>query len=220
MSLKTTLKTRLLSGLSRQFPTLEKLRKNDDGVAAIEFAFIAPVMIALYFGMSEIAMGIMADRDVSHATSVTADLATQLPTYNTVQVADIMTATVAVLNIPDKKLGEITIELNSFQKLNDGTIQEVGYARLGPAISAGGPANYDASGLSTEMLNAQSGAVVARINYKYTPTTFEFMDNMTMSETLVMKPRKSINVPFDEGGSTRFTCNVGADRIVTCTVSA
>lgn len=215
-----SLRSKLSGNISRQLPTLKKLRNDNKGVAAIEFAFIAPVMIGLYFGMSEIAMGIMADRDVSHATAVSADLSTQLPTYNAEQIADIMTATVAVLNVPDSKIGEVSIEINSFMKLTDGTIQEVGYARLGPQISAGGPANYDASGLSDEMFNANSGVVVARLNYKYTPTTFKFMDNMTLSETLVMKPRKSINVPFDDGGANRFTCNVGADRVVNCTVSA
>lgn len=215
-----TFKRKLLSSIARRFPTLEKFGKNEDGIAAIEFAFIAPIMLVLYFGMSEISMGIMADRNVSHATAVTADLATQLPTYSAMDVSDIMTATIAIMGIPDSKLSEISVELNSFQKMTDGTINEVGYARLGPAISSGGPTNYDASVLTDQMFNEQSGVVVARINYAYTPTTLWFLENFTMAETLVMKPRKSVNVPFDEGGASRFTCSVGLDRIVSCTVSA
>lgn len=216
-----TFRRRLLKTVSRQFPTFGKLRRDNKGVAAIEFAFVAPIMIAFYFGMSEIAMGIMADRNVSHATSVTADLATQLPTLNALELSDIMTATIAVMNVPQSRLNEITIELNSYQKMTDGTVNRVGYARLGPQISTGGPANYDPdASLNAQMFNATSGVVVARINYKYNPVTLYFMKEFTMAETLVMKPRKSINVPFDEGGSNSFTCNVGNDRVVTCNVSA
>ena len=213
------LKKRLLDGIAHQFPILKNLRKNEDGIAAIEFAFIAPIMIGLYFGMSEIAMGIMADRNVAHATAVTADLSSQLPTYDASQIGDVMTATVAVLGVPQNKLGSITVELSSYEMDTSGTVTRVGYARLGPTISSGGPATYDPSVLSAQMLNSQSGAVVARINDQYTPTTFKFMDNMTLSETLVMKPRKSITIPFDEGGVNSFNCSVGTDRMVSCSVA-
>jgi len=145
------IQNKLMSSVARNFPTLRKLKKSEDGIAAIEFAFIAPIMLGLYFGMSEIAMGIMTDRNVSHATAVTADLATQLPMLNSLELSDIMTATVAVMEVPASKLNDVTIEINSYQMLNDGTINEVGYARLGPQISAGGPANYDPVGLSSQM---------------------------------------------------------------------
>ncbi len=214
-----TIRRKLLDNVSRRFPTLGKLRRDNKGVAAIEFAFVAPIMIAFYFGMTEVAMAIMADRNVSHATAVTADLATQLPILNSVELADIMTATVAVLNIPDNRLDQITIELNSYQKQTDGTVVQVGYARLGPQITTGGPAVYDTSALNAQMFNAQSGVVVARLNYTYEPVTFNFVEQFKMAETLVMKPRISVNVPFDEGGSTQFTCSVGNDRIVNCNVT-
>lgn len=210
-----TLRHKLLKTVNRQLPIFKKLQKNEDGVAAIEFALVAPIMIAFYFGMAEIALGIMTDRNVSHATSVTADLATQLPSLNALEISDVMTATIAVLGVETSKLNEVTIELNSYQMETNGTINQVGYARLGPEISQG-PANYDASKLNAQMFNAQSGVVVARLNYKYKPATLMFMSDFTMAETLVMKPRKSISVPFDEGGMTKFTCTAGSNRIVNC----
>lgn len=215
-----TFRRKLLNNVTSKFPTLGKLRRNSEGVAAIEFALVAPIMIAFYFGMSELAMGIMADRNVSHATAVTADLATQLPLLNSVELSDVMTATVAVLDIDANELNNVTIEVSSFQMMTDGTVNEIGYARLGPQISTGGPANYDPSVINSQMFNAQSGVVVARLNYSYTPVTLFFLNAFTMSETLVMKPRKSINVPFDEAGANRFTCSVGTDKVVNCTASA
>jgi len=213
-----TLRRKLLRTAFNRIPALRRLHKNEDGVAAIEFALVAPIMIAFYFGMSEIALGIMTDRNVSHATSVTADLATQLPTMNAVDLSDVMTATIAVMGVQAEKIGEVTIELNSYQMESDGTINQVGYARLGPQISAG-PATYDPAQLNAQMLNAQSGVVVARLNYKYKPVTLMFMSEFTMAETLVMKPRKSISVPFDQNGLTNFTCTAGSDRIANCVAS-
>jgi len=212
-----SLRQKLLTAVSKQFPTLKRLKDAKDGIAAIEFAFIAPIMIALYFGMSEVAMGIMADRQVSHATSVTGDLTTQLPAMNGAELADVMTATIAVMGVKSNNLHRLTIELNSFQMNIDGSVNRVGYARLGPEISAGGPAVYDPSGLNSQMFNSDSGVVVARINYQYQPTTMMFLNQFTMAETFVMKPRKSVSVPFDDAGMSDFTCIAGSDLKVTCT---
>jgi len=209
-------KTSLMKKFLDQTPILQSLAKDKSGIAAIEFAFVAPILIAFYFGMTEVAMAITADRQVAHATSVSGDLASQMPTLTAVDLSDVMTATVAVLGTRARDINDISIELNSFQMMNDGSVNRVGYALLGPQITAGGPAQYDPSGLNSLMFNAQSGVVVARINYKYEPTTMMFMDKLTLSETFVLKPRKSISVPFDEGGQNTFTCSVGTDLRVSC----
>jgi Flp pilus assembly protein TadG len=186
------------------------------GVAAIEFALIAPIMIAFYFGLSEISMGISTDRQVTHATSVAGDLATQVTSMDRADIEDVMTATVAVMGVRSSNRSDITIELNSYQKNADNSIERVGYARVGPQISAGGSASFDPSTLGANMLNASSGVVVARVNYKYKPATLAFMKNTTLAETFLLKPRKSLSVPFDEGGTTDFTCSVNADLSVSC----
>ncbi len=193
--------------------------RNEDGVAAIEFALIAPIMIAFYFGLSEISIGIGSDRDVTHAASVAGDLATQAATLNELAVEDVLTAAMTVLNPDPSEVNSTTIELNSYRKDSSGVIQLVGYARVGPAISAGGPATYDPSSLGNKMLNNTSGVVVARVNYNYTPATLAFMQKVTLHETFLLKPRKSLSVPFDEGGKTTFTCSASANLSVGCTAS-
>jgi Flp pilus assembly protein TadG len=56
---------------------LRGLRRGRDGAAAIEFAFIALPMIAVYFGATQIASGVMADNKVTHLTRALADLTAQ-----------------------------------------------------------------------------------------------------------------------------------------------
>ena len=47
------------------------------GVAAIEFSFIMPVLLLLYFGLVDLTAMISMNRKVTYAASVVADLVTQ-----------------------------------------------------------------------------------------------------------------------------------------------
>lgn len=56
---------------------IQRFRRDRRGVSAIEFAFIAPVMIFLYFGLAEFSGALIADRNVNLVASELDDLATQ-----------------------------------------------------------------------------------------------------------------------------------------------
>lgn len=65
--------TRGRLSMHRLLPILRDRR----GVAALEFAMIAPVMIVMFFGIAELGQGLIAERRVSHATAALGDLAAQ-----------------------------------------------------------------------------------------------------------------------------------------------
>lgn len=193
--------------------------KNDrKGVAAIEFALIAPVMIAFYFGLAETTLAITKDRNVAHTASVAGDLATQVSELNKEGIEDVMTAALTVINVPAAEISKVTIELQSFMMSTDGseTVNRIGYARVGPLITASEMRTLHPSQLSKNMLNETSGAVVARIAYRYEPNTLKFVDNMVLSESFVLKPRKSLSVPFAEGAKINFICTAHTDMTVSC----
>lgn len=52
-------------------------RRNRDGVAAVEFAFLLPIMITLFFGMLEASDALMNSRRVSSASNALVDLVAQ-----------------------------------------------------------------------------------------------------------------------------------------------
>lgn len=85
--------------------TLARTLANRDGLAAFEFALIALIMIALYVGLAEVSLLVTADRNVSHAASITGDLATQIESLDTDEVD------------------------------GSGVINEVGYAKLGSGLT-------------------------------------------------------------------------------------
>jgi Flp pilus assembly protein TadG len=56
---------------------LRRLSRDDRGVSAVEFAFIAPVMILLYFGLAEITQAKIAERRALRTASAVGDILAQ-----------------------------------------------------------------------------------------------------------------------------------------------
>lgn len=63
-----------------------------DGVAAVEFALIAPVMIVLYFGMCEFSQAYMAHKRMGHVASSVADIVARVSLIEKAQLTDIFGA--------------------------------------------------------------------------------------------------------------------------------
>ncbi|MEM9331470.1 MAG: TadE/TadG family type IV pilus assembly protein [Pseudomonadota bacterium] len=56
--------------------------KNKEGVAAVEFALIVPILLLLFIGTLEISLAVAVDRKVSRISSSVADLITQGDSFN------------------------------------------------------------------------------------------------------------------------------------------
>lgn len=68
---------------------VSRLTGDERGVSAVEFAMIAPVMIAFYFGMAEFCQGYMAQKRMGHVSAMVADLVAQEETVATANLDDI-----------------------------------------------------------------------------------------------------------------------------------
>jgi Flp pilus assembly protein TadG len=71
--------TGMLIGLKRLARTI---RRNNDGVGAVEFALIAPVLIILYIGSLEVSVAMSVNKKLARAASTVADLITQENSVN------------------------------------------------------------------------------------------------------------------------------------------
>ncbi len=207
-----------ITGATERFcGRIRNFRAAKDGVAAVEFVFIAPIMIALYLGLVEISLIIQADKAVSHATNVAGDLATQVPSMDVDDIEDVLEATLATMVIKEDKIPNVSVEILSFRILPDGTREEIGRATLGSAIV---PA-YDPNDIGTRLLTVNSGAVVARVVYDYESVSYRFVDDFTkLDETFILKPRASSDIPFGPNGTPGgFTCTAASSVNVNCTPS-
>ena len=79
------------------------------GAAAIEFAFIAPVLLSLYFVTMEVAQGIEANKKISRVGSMVADLVTQQPSITKSELDAIMTIGESILQPYNRTKPEIVI---------------------------------------------------------------------------------------------------------------
>lgn len=68
---------------------LTALRHDTGGVAAVEFAFLAPILILFYFSMVEFCQGYMALKRTGHVSSMVADLVSQSDSVTKSDLSDI-----------------------------------------------------------------------------------------------------------------------------------
>lgn len=74
-----------------------RLRGNREGVGAVEFALIAPVLIVLYMGSLEISVALSVNKKVARAASTVADLVTQENTVNKTMLQSMVTVAQSVI---------------------------------------------------------------------------------------------------------------------------
>lgn len=87
--------SRLLSGL---WAGTASFRLDRRGIAAVEFAFIAPLLLAMYFVTMEVAQGIETNKKVNRLSSMVADLIAQQTDVSTSDLDAIM------------KIGDMTLQ--------------------------------------------------------------------------------------------------------------
>lgn len=73
----------------RKRSLIRRLTGDERGVSAIEFAMLAPVLIAFYMGMTEFCQGFMAQKRMGHVSAMVADLVAQEETVTPATLDDI-----------------------------------------------------------------------------------------------------------------------------------
>jgi len=69
---------------------MSRFRKSIEGVAALEFALIAPIMIMMFVGTLEVSAAVSVNRKVSRISSVVGDLVTQSTELIGADISNIM----------------------------------------------------------------------------------------------------------------------------------
>jgi Flp pilus assembly protein TadG len=192
--------TRLWRGLSR-------LRADRRGIAAVEFALIAPLLLCVYFVSMELSLGLETSKKVNRIGSMVADLVTQQP--GTIAKADleaVMQLGQAVLQPYNRS--NPTIVVTGIQITNDATPKvQVAWSRQ--IVNGTYSTPYVVNSLTTvpDQLKIKGTfliRVTSTLGYvplitwspeqKKTLGLFSAFDSISMGGTYYLRPRMSADI--------------------------
>jgi Flp pilus assembly protein TadG len=168
---------------------ISRFARDRRGVSAVEFAFIAPMMIGLYLGCAEISDGVAADRKVSLTAGALANLTTQVTTITTADMTNILDASSAIISPYDSSKLTMTV---SCLKMDATGVAKVQWSatRNGTARGAGSVYTFSSSTAALDVKN--SWLILSEVTYAYKPTVgYTITGTLTLSDQMFMSPRIS-----------------------------
>ena len=194
----------------RMWRTVRRLARDRRGVSAVEFAFIAPVMIGLYFGCVEVSDGIAADRKVTLTAAALANLTSQQPPdgqqYITLaQMNNILDASAKVM---DPYSATLTSRISCL-KINSATSATVKWSatRNGTILAPGSAYTFaDANKDLAVSTTYPVYLLLAEVHYTYTPIIgYTITGHLDLSDQMFMAPRASVP-SYNNGSHATYSC--------------
>jgi Flp pilus assembly protein TadG len=166
-----------------------RFSRADEGVSAIEFALVAPIMLATFFGVAEISNFILAARKVANVASTAADLVTQDTIVTDGEMNDIMGALDVILRPFDPNSAQIRI--TSVVADADGeTTVAWSDARNTSPYAVNSPIV-----VPDDIVPPNQGVVMAEVSFTYQTLMGMYLTNgATVDDTFYLKPRRSTKV--------------------------
>ncbi len=172
--------------MTRLKARLTQFFKDARGVSALEFALIAPVLIALYMGAAEMTMALNADRKVTGAANAVADLVAQDDFLTDGELADIYAAGDAILFPNDA--GSLSLRISSVRMGADGDVFiDWSEGRGLPALG-----EDDVPDLPDGLLAPMNSIIMVEAQYPFFgPLSKGSSPMMTLTDTAYLRPRRS-----------------------------
>ena len=164
---------------------LRSFKRDRDGASAIEFAILAPLLIALYLGCVEITDGIAADRKVTLVAGALSNLTSQSQTITADGMTNILNASAAV--IKPYSVGNLAATITCLKIGADGV------AKVKWSATLNGTARTDGATVtlpSADLAVPNSYLVWSEVNYNYTPVVgYTITGTLPLSDQMFMSPR-------------------------------
>jgi Flp pilus assembly pilin Flp len=206
--------TLMATARSRARLAIAKFSCNREGVAAIEFAMILPIMVMMFIGAVEMSQAVTVDRRVSQMASSTADLVARADKNITCsELHDILNASSWIMK-PYKPNG-VKITVRNIVNTGAQNLETWKVQYTGPLVSGSGsdpcpPLSCPPPGQATApspqpapgLISNGGGLVVVDVAYDYKPLVFDFFmktgatsikngANYTLKETSNHPPRSN-----------------------------
>ena len=165
-----------------------KFRRDRRGVAAVEFALIAPVMILLYFGLAELCQALIAERKANHVASAVGDVVAQFQTVTPGNLDDVFN----IGNVVMSPLPTTTLQM----RVTSITANASGVAKIDWSYGRGLSAlTKGATYVLPMTLSAGDSIVMSESKYQFTsPVQYVVRNALNYNEVYYLRPRRSDQV--------------------------
>ncbi len=161
----------------------------ESGVSAVEFALIAPAMVAMLLGSIEVSLLLTADRKVTQTTSAIADLVAQDDVITSDEMDDIFTAAAAILQ--PYSTTPLHMRITSVKMDASNNIAVVWSEGLGMAARAPGSSVTTPSGI----LQPNTSVIMAEVTYDYDSLIGSALNtHIELDDIFYLRPRRGEEV--------------------------
>lgn len=174
---------------------VRRFRRDRRGVAAIEFAMIAPLMFFMFAGSVEFSQALTVDRRVTQAASACADLIARAPSSGlTAGDVDGQLRIIESLMRPyDSSLLTVTIISIKAQDAGGGAVRYVvDWSRDSAGVTPYAR-NTPYTAIPANLLAVGESVIIAEASYNYTPLIMKYFltSAFNLTEKFYMKPRNA-----------------------------
>lgn len=180
------------------------------GVAAVEFAFIVPILLIMYFVTMEASQAVETSKKVSRIGSMVADLVTQQPTIAKADLDAIMKIGTSALQPYNRSLPNITI--TAIQVTTDATpkvnvvwsrkvVDGVYSAAIALPATTTVPATLKVAGSFLIRVESQLGykpVITWSAGSQQSLGLTSAFNSISMDETYYLRPRRSLTIPCSD----------------------
>ena len=167
--------------------------RDHQGMSAVEFAMILPLMVTLYVGGSEVSQAVSMNRKVTITARSVADLVARTTSVNSTDMTNILNASRSVIapystSFLIVKVSSVTIDNNG-----QATIAWSKSTPAGNAHSVG--SSVPLTGTKAPLAVPNSSLIWGEVQYTYKPALgYVITGTLTLKDEMFMSPRMSTSV--------------------------
>jgi Flp pilus assembly protein TadG len=174
---------------------LQRFAKDKSGLAALEFALIAPLMVMMFYGAVELSGAVDCNSRVSRVGYTVADLVAQSASVSSTDTANIFACANAILFPYAPANAKMVVSSLTYDATGKVTVAWSDVQNATKRTTA--PSDFPATLMLKDSNNKiiPGSVILAEINYTYTaPITYFLGGPVTLKDSFYAKPRRSTAV--------------------------
>jgi Flp pilus assembly protein TadG len=172
---------------------LRRFAADQDGVSAVEFAILLPLMLTLYLGGVEVSQAVSADRKTTLVAHTVGDLTAQASNVTTADMTNVLNASSAVAY--PFAAANLTVTVSSVCINSTGTVATIAWSKtLHGTVRSGTVTSL----IPSALMVASTSLVWGEAKYAYRPTIgWTITGTLNLGDKFFLRPRLSNSVTLD-----------------------